>query len=114
MNGLNRILEDFEVSEKEKVDEPAKDTEQDTGDLMQAEHVNTNESTLVQRKPILAETLNKSFGDQERTLLHIAATQSHKVIIQRLLEAGADPAIKYVVSNVAKNLIDNRNVALKS
>ncbi len=40
------------------------------------------------------ELVNTSFGDQGRTLLHIASTQGHKDVITRLLGAGADPSIK--------------------
>ena len=42
----------------------------------------------------ISDILNKPFGDQEKTLLHVAAAQSQKPIIYKLLEAGADPAIK--------------------
>ena len=46
------------------------------------------------RTPRCVELVNTSFGDQGRTLLHIASTQGHKDIITRLLGAGADPSIK--------------------
>ena len=42
----------------------------------------------------VSDILNQPFGDQERTLLHVTTTQSHKPIICRLLESGADPTIK--------------------
>ncbi len=42
----------------------------------------------------MVELLNTTFGDQGRTLLHIAATHGHKDVLHRLLEVGADPTLK--------------------
>ena len=43
--------------------------------------------------------LNEPFGDSDTTLLHVAAREGHKSVIELLMESGASPAVKYVSSH---------------
>ena len=55
----------------------------------------THEVTVPENNTLnTVELLNTTFGDQGRTLLHIATTQGHKDVLRRLLEVGADPTLK--------------------
>ena len=105
LNSLNRILKNLEEPEKLKRDlvqtaeKDQKDFQKDGADITVCDSIQTGDANhqgdgVCDCKTKTTEILNKPFGHQERTLLHIAATESHKPIIYRLLEAGADPAIK--------------------
>ena len=43
---------------------------------------------------VTAGILSETFGDNETTLLHVAAREGNKVIVTMLMTAGADPAIR--------------------
>ena len=45
-------------------------------------------------KQVLMEMLNEEHGQQQRTLLHLAAAGGHGPVCAVLLESGADPAVK--------------------
>ena len=112
LDSLNSVLKDLEEPENSKsnvvqsAEKDQKDFLRDTADITVCDSIQTGEVKhldegdavkapgVCERKGNITEILNKPFGDQENTLLHIAATESHKPIIYRLLEAGADPAIK--------------------
>ena len=107
LNSLNRILKNLEEPEKSKhnlvqiAEKDQKDFQKDAADITVCDSIQDGDvkhqgdgDGLCECKANTTEILNKPFGNQERTLLHIAATESHKPIISRLLEAGADPAMK--------------------
>ena len=112
LDSLNNILKDLEEPENSKsnvvqsTEKHQKDFQKDTADITLCDSIQTGEDKhlrdgdavkapgVCERKGNITEILNKPFGNQENTFLHIAATESHKPIIYRLLEAGADPAIK--------------------
>ena len=114
LENLNSILKDLGERENSKsnviqsTDKDQNDCQKGTADITVCNSIQTGEVKRLddgdaveaqgacERKTNTTEILNKPFGNQENTLLHIAATESHKPIIYRLLEAGADPAIKYV------------------
>ncbi len=98
LDALNDILSKLTVSPAPHETSQAKSTQEP---LVENKCDNqTDSSSTVVPQPATEKTLscvelvNTSFGDQGRTLLHIASTQGHKDVITRLLEAGADPSIK--------------------
>ena len=100
MNSLNKILKNLEEP-VQTAEKNQKDFQKDAADITLCDSIQTGDANhqgdgdgVCEYKLKTTEILNKPFGHQERTLLHIAATESHKPIISRLLEAGADPAIK--------------------
>ena len=42
----------------------------------------------------ISDVINEQFGEGGNTLLHVASRSSRKEIVLRLLECGADPAVK--------------------
>ena len=55
-------------------------------------------SNLPDLSPVVTVSiLSETFGDNETTLLHVAAREGHKDIITLLMTAGADPAIRWVL-----------------
>ena len=100
LNSLNKILKNLE-GPVQTAEKNQKDFQKNAADITLFDSNQTGDANyqgdvdgVCECKLKTTEILNKPFGHQERTLLHIAATESHKPIISRLLEAGADPAIK--------------------
>ncbi|KAL3831821.1 hypothetical protein ACJMK2_023523 [Sinanodonta woodiana] len=57
--------------------------------------ISQSQTVLELPSPVVTESiLNELIGDNEITLLHVAAKEGHKGIICMLLEAGADPTIR--------------------
>ena len=47
----------------------------------------------------LSQYLSHPFGQQMNTMLHVAARSGHREIVKKLLENGADPAVRFVFLN---------------
>ena len=80
-------------------DESVKDSGSGQGSvalpLNMAGMVNLTGNQLPDLSPVVtAGILSETFGDNETTLLHVAAREGHKVIVTMLMTAGADPAIR--------------------
>ncbi len=90
-DSLNEILEGKSTADKVESDPSETAASQGdgigAGDWAKATQLGMNE------------LLNKPFGDQERTLLHVCSLHGHKAAIIRLLEAGADPCARFVAEN---------------
>ena len=53
---------------------------------------------LSELSPLMAaDILNEPFGDNETTLLHVCARFGHPALVSLLLDAGADPSVRWVI-----------------
>ncbi len=111
-DALNRVLEDIETEKRtergsethelslpgaddSKLDTaPPSDTKSD--DLLGQDDTSDNVQGKSNDPPPAEALLNAAYGAQQQRLLHLAAAQGHKSLIYRLLEAGADPALRCV------------------
>ncbi|XP_052091788.1 ankyrin repeat and zinc finger domain-containing protein 1-like isoform X2 [Mytilus californianus] len=57
-------------------------------------HSSANDMLLVSPIIVTSELLNEPIGDSETTLLMIASKEGHKKLIQMLMKAGSNPAVK--------------------